>query len=412
MRFSGNKGQKEWRETVRAFRNAVALLKNPDSELFADVSLGEQSLSILTLELPLVDFSPFSALPDDPGYGKRTGVSRGGRNNKEKTHVIIEQALNPVSPAEPQISQSMSQKSNIQDRLYSESRESIAQPPVFSFRHCRECINDSHKSGDPMLKPELSHNLAPEQGTGSILAEKQQKPAAEDEEPDLSNNKSLQPMSLMDNLTDALLHKTDSQMFHQASGTPLITNTFSERGALYQNHSPQSELSELGVNRPIDQAQSEIRKNAPPTGEQNEYSIHSKQNHPEHSTGFHSVIRSSAIELIDSLAEHLFSSWDNPTSDTHRIRWNASEERSDSTSVRMAENSDMPWSEDRSAIALTPHTEVKQTPVNSLNLLRSRLEELDVIASATGQQIDADTLASLINDVLVKQAQRYGVDLS
>jgi hypothetical protein len=51
--------------SVSAFRTVCALLTNPIPDLFAQL-LSAETLTSLDLELPLVDFSPFANLPDQP----------------------------------------------------------------------------------------------------------------------------------------------------------------------------------------------------------------------------------------------------------------------------------------------------------------------------------------------------------
>ena len=127
-----DEGQLAWREAVRAFRLAAGVLEDPAPALFADLAAPE-ILSYLGQEPALVHFSPFDVLPNDTAYdGSEPARQSSAKRGRITGHPT---GLETTRPRDdwPQMSRPPDGPKD-GPRPASGSGASVAEPPSFSFQ--------------------------------------------------------------------------------------------------------------------------------------------------------------------------------------------------------------------------------------------------------------------------------------
>jgi len=385
-----------WREAVRVFRLAATMLKGPAPRLFADLAVPEGGLRNLTQELPLVYFSPFGALPNDIAYGRGEPLQRLARDTDRSLGRITEhQAPRPVA--------------------------SWLQAPVFSFR--RGSASDVPAG---RRQPPRSAQGAPEDSTGTGGAKERfrvpglkerEESAAVETDPDVSVHsrtttdghdietehgaeyRSVYPMTLLNSLAEGVLGTVEQ-------GTPDVP--------IRRADVPGSVPPDERVVRPREPdrkaGHDHAAEDRTPTEPASPTLLPpARSRGPDisvPSSGGLSALDpeargNSAIALIDSLAEQVLA-----------------------PGVRTGES--LPASGDRGggAAAPVPARALEQSgEVADLYLFPFDLsdgaegEVADQNPSGIAEEtfprrMDAETFAALVNEVLVRQARRHGVDLS
>jgi hypothetical protein len=127
-----DEGQLAWREAVRAFRLAAAVLEDPAPTLFADLA-DPEVLSYLGREPALVHFSPFDALPNDTAHG-RSELARQSSGKRGRI-TVRPPGRGTARPRDdwPQVPHPPDGPKDV-PRPAPGSGASVAEPPSFSFR--------------------------------------------------------------------------------------------------------------------------------------------------------------------------------------------------------------------------------------------------------------------------------------
>jgi hypothetical protein len=391
-----------WREAVRTFRLAATMLKDPAPDLYAELAIPEVGLRDLAQELSLVAFSPFEALPDDVAYG------RGGEPHRPAADPgrISDRATGrgTAGAGPPGGSQDIPRAAP--RRPY----ESTDQPPVFSFRRGGESgrqeppLRDREVRDDPM-SGSTTHGrfraAEPKQGDRG-----REEPAAVETPPgayapagsgvtmdirDLESERGVEmlaaeqyraihSMTLLDGLAEDALGTAERQTPDShvpPSGVPVpraarSQDSFGRVGDETREHRP----SEFGSSPfstssqgPLDAVSDAARSREP----------NLLAPGPD---GLPESFPRGAVPLIDALAEHL-----------------------------LVPN-------DQIAGSLPAGSVVDRSPPASLDgadrisFSSGRSDPDPSNEAASDPYMDAETFAALVNDALVRQARRHGVDLS
>jgi hypothetical protein len=374
------------RDAVRAFGLVVATLANPVPGLMADFTAPEERLRELKRELPLVSFSPFGTLPDDIAY------YRG-----EPAHPPAEatRTPDPSTGRETLGSGARQAVPSGGDEDLSRAASPEARPPVFSFR--RNAATGTAAEWRARDTPERPMDTARGQfhvsGTAQEDPERLVNSALQDpsapEHPeatfDHGNEDSASgtlllagPMSLLDDLAEEALGATRYVPLYPANAQPRIPRS-RESGAR-DGEAGSVEGLPVSVDERLDTTDTahlvgavDPRKAGPDGG--------------------------GVDAMIGSLVEDLFSPPARTPDDPLGMEAYAPE---------VADRPREPLVPDRS----------------TFGALNSAFDEPDGGPSGTGipddeglqrvpeQYADPEALADLINDVLVRQARRHGVDLS
>jgi len=433
--------QKGWHEAVRAFRNAVSMLTDPALGAFTEALLVERFLTTLSPDLSLVDFSPFNVLPDDPADTPIAGSA-----NTRVADDTAGQVIDPAIPVKPHVPLPSGQRDSLKGRVPLEERETETHPSVFSFRRRGERAADSHEPAVPGPQRGLTQKLVARKRTTSMAVEEpshgqtvknnQRDPAHGTEfSAPTSGHKAqrgikaplhheagtypqsidepLHTMSVIGSLADNVLQQADTPV---PGKTPKMQPTLSKvtRGDhLAQINSPTGELTEpkISESRHKDQLIQRASKTSP--SRENDHTIlHGQKQSARLADAHREIFGGSVFTLIDSLAESLLSSPGASATEIRQSQKSAFHRAEVSNQMPVADNFEKSPRLVCSAAASLPSTDIEQRRAAPLSMILSQLDELNETASGPGQQMDADTLASLINDVLVGQARRYGVDLS
>ena len=428
---SGDGTEKTWREAAQAYRNAVSMLAAPAPELFIDLALMETLLSSLMLELPLVNFSPFGALTEAPLDEANRYDPRAHSSNSETSGVITAQDTGLGKSIGSLMPQPPGHTNDNVPMVSPDGSESVVEPPIFPLQ--RPPATRHEKATRQDAETTQAHHGQEEQTIANTaldildVSESDGGHLSHDEAgntPQLAEA-SLKPMQLLNRLADEALRQISGSDSQGISGASESEDDGVQSHPL--NHFADSVTSGTvaGPSKPIaDKIRPGISEMRGATKEvsENEEGVRSHEarpstvTEPQSNQVAHDV---SAVALIDSLAEHLLKYQETRTPETLYPHRNSSERMDASAAMRVVDDSDaIPHAQPSGAEHLriihqpgataSSQMKVGQTYDVSPDLVR----QLTEIVSASGHQIDADALASLINDILVKQARRHGVDLS
>ena len=423
----------------------MSMLTDPAPGAFTEALLVERFPTILSPDLPLVDFCPFNVLPDDMADGRRGHAPITGSVNTRALDDTIGQVINPASHVKPRVSLPSGQQSSLQGTAPFESVKSVTLPRVFSFQRRGESATHGHESSDLAPQRGLTQNRVAKERAGSMPVEAPRAggtvknnlhdlPHGAEFSVPTSGHKAqrdikaplhheagtypqsidepLHTMSLMDSLADNVLQQADSPV---PGKTPEMQPTVSKvtRGDHFpQIISPRGELTEQKMSESPHKDQLIQMASKAPVSRENDHAILHGQKQSARSADAHrGIFRSSVFTLIDSLAESLLSSPGASATEIRQSQKSASHRAEVSNQMPVADNYEKSPRVVCSAPASLPSMNIKQRRAGPWDMVLSRLDELNDMPSAPGQQMDADTLASLINDVLVRQARRHGVDV-
>jgi hypothetical protein len=360
-----------WREAVRAFRLAATMLKNPAPGLFADIAIPEEALRNLTQELPLVSFSPFGALPGDIAYGRGEPPHRPA--SLPSAHITEHQATRPVA------------------------QEPAVQPPVFSFRQS----NASDVPTEQRQQPRSVQGV-PRESTGGTTADGR--------DIEMDEHRTIYPMTLLNGLAEDALRTVEQgtpDVPVRRAGMSTTSIPSGERTVPSREPGPRVDHGadyhtppEPGSPRLPDPV--EAFPDAAGSGDP-DLPVSSSGDLPELDPE-----GNSAVALIDSLAEQVLV----PEA---RIDESLPASRTGGggapVTARVWEQPGQEADLGRSPFALSDGAAREE--VAGHNPPGSLRSDPNGIAEETfARNIDAETLAALVNDVLVRQARRHGVDLS
>jgi hypothetical protein len=364
------------REAVRAFRFAVAVLKNPALTLFTDLAVPEV-VRDLEREPALVSFSPFDALPDDAAYGR-------GERAHQPTRVPRRISDRPSGRGTARYGRPQAVPSGT-------GEPAAEEPPSFSFRRSGASgVPAEQRDRDPGEGARTSKGdfhvpeTAQRDREGSAATEKRpgghlrSYPGTTTDgggiemgaaDPTPGNHSSVHPMTLLDDLARAAFNMAEPRM-------------------------PEDFLRPSGASTPWSVGLQEAAR-----GDRGHHGI---DDHTQSDPGL-GAYDNGAGALIGSLADHLLAR-------EARVGRGSSAEVSDdgvaqSVAPRVREQTGGEMVMDSSPI---PFSDGADKELDG----RSGWPDANPIASASDRHTEAETLAALVNEVLVRQARRHGVDLS
>lgn len=350
--------QRAWREAVRAFRSALAVLEAP--VLFADLRFSEKILDDLSLELPLVRFSPFDALPNELSDAGSEPLDQ--RARARTSDRVVERDTGRSGTGWSRASRSPRDSKEPPPAMTFQTNESTHQPPAFSFRqaetsgvpaarHSQSVRSDSPGESATRGDYRVSASV-PDRDRGRVEARPDPRDTGstgEAEEPTL--NRSIQPESLLSTLAEDAL-----EAVRRREADALVRRT---------NVSPESAFF-------------------------GEPTILSRQSGLE-------AYGSDAMASIDSLAERLLAP--RPTESLPEAHDGVG-----SVPARRGE-----------ILAHSPFVSLDSAdeypgpyPANTSGSGPAG----EIPDAVSDQDMDAQTYAALVNEALIRQAQRHGVDLS
>jgi hypothetical protein len=466
-----NERQRACREAVWAFRLAAIALKDPAPVLFADLSV-EEGLQDLTQEPPLASFSPFEALPDgvlagldEPAYLSPGSSGSGGYLDPATGHGAAPLAAGRLRP-----SGSSRGSRDLLATASSQYDESAVQPPVFSFRRSgpavqrqpsqrnQDMIEDSTKKAES--KPYTGRSYIPkptpkDRRPGALVAVDAQgdlpgmvRPDAESDDARLDHGTgthtadervSDHPMTILNDLTDEALEAVRSRT---PEGDVRPSNTSPPQPVppgewMIRSLQPGQEVSgrDDGSERGVRSNTSGVRglsHSVTPNGladglletgdRRSDLSVQGSGDSP-----LGDVYRTewggdlpefdheaygggSAIALIESLTEHLLAS-QKTVAALSRPDENVPPGVGTSTISDVVDNPEETRALEHSSFALLES--VYEEPISGPTFGPASSDTYKGVPRvASGRCMDAETFASLVNDVLVEQARRHGVDLS
>jgi hypothetical protein len=402
-----------WREAVRAFRLAATMLKDPAPRLFAELAAPEEGLRELTQELPLVAFSPFGALPDDVAYDRDGELHRPAADSGP----ISDRATGPGT-VRSRRSGAPGGSRDILRATPSRADQPTDEPLVFSFRRSGASGREQPplRSGDVRKDPMSGSTI---QGHFRAAESKQgdrEEPAAAETHPDAyvpagsgaatdtrdlesgrwvemlaaGEYRSIHPMTLLDSLAEDALgteaqRTPDSLVAPSGVSTSRPARSPESRGKVgdeTRDHTP----SEFGSSRVATSSQGPVDSFSDAARSRDPGLLASSPDHVPHG----------AVAMIDALAEHLLAPNDQVAGSPP-----ASEVRDGGAAGAVHDRSPLTSLDgaDREPAGRSPSGSGRPDPDPNRE-------------AASDPYIDAETFATLVNDVLIRQARRHGVDLS
>ncbi|HEY9622008.1 MAG TPA: hypothetical protein V6C78_16755 [Crinalium sp.] len=368
--------QPTWHYSVRAFRWVADTLTNPLAQLVADFSEAE-NLPDLTPALPMVDFSPFQALSDAPDRPPSDAVEssdrpsrlafpkRPNRLEQPPSRPSVESSVEPTGVRSPQFPiQSPDHRSPSNSSAPLLDSNADGRSPLFSFkqRHSVSQPPGANVGSDRTQQPttELSQSFRKSENTERFNTVSASSDLSGESMPSGSPLK--QSIDLLNTLTDDLLTTSAN------SSKALQNGEISDRST--QSNSPglasqvqQNSLALDGTRSP----------NLQPHSSGLDPSISNRET--DHKVEAIVPLKSLTTDLLASSKESLKSPSDNlltTAKTTETVGW-----------VEPLRNPTPPSIRD---------TSLSQPTVLPLT--------------------DAEQLVALVNDALIEQAQRHGVDLS
>jgi hypothetical protein len=358
---------------VRAVRDALNLLREPFPRLFADL-LEVEELPELSGPLPLVDFSPFGALEDlPPAHQPSPADDPGGHPRRSIGDVLPDREGGRASPL-----------SRPSEHARDDRAPSITMPgspgPIFSLRRGGESLTAGKAESTTSGEERGSHDAGPSRQS-SLIPDASTAPVfrlrSELDAPDRSRAE--QAGTAFPNLTGRSVEPP-----HVAALLDTLAGDLLDRApAVAPNNGARSRADQVA-----DMAASTTR----PASAVGAFS--GKRRETASSTATLDSV--SGLGLVDALADELFNQ--RPSAMLPPPGQDPPERPEHVDELRQP----APDSVSRSAAAPGREVLTEDDP---------QLGELTRGVPPLGSALDAHTLAALINDVLVEQAERHGMDL-
>ena len=374
-----NEQHRAWREAVRAFRLAVTALEDPAPGLFANLSV-EEGLQGLMQEVPLVSFSPFDVLPDGVLAGSDGRPHPPGDDSGRGSYPAVGRRATPDGAGLPQTSGPSRPPRGIPGAALPQDHDPAVRPPVFSFRRSvpaaqRQPLQRSHTREDPTEEAKSTAYMGHSSVPGPTPEDQQREgPGAGDTW--LDPPSAVSPGAATDGRDLELDREADDHgPGKHSSSYPIAPDGLAD-SFLKAARGRVPDLPVVGLYDPN-----------------------------------HEAYGSSAIALIAALAEHLL---------VPRAQFSGSLPASGARDGGVVARSvpahvwERPEEEavlDRPALALSDGADGEPA-----GRLPSGSDRTDLggqsIEVAPDRYMDAEIFAAFVNDVLVRQARRHGVDLS
>jgi len=366
-------GREALHQAVQAFRDVMKILMEPVPALFVDLSAAEKRLSSLTQELPLVDFSPFGTMPDDVSRHAQT-LADGDIPAPPRSAGLSRRPESSQTGLRPPVSPDKRKAPTIQSPVFSLRRSATAQQSSRNVAGAKETGAKRPRPGtEGSTAQSPSHD-------GSGASELMNRVGVHPIEAHRASPEA-EPLSTFDRLADSVLQQTASR--------DRVSDTSAQNHLEWQRHDSKpasSQLDELRqplsvLNQLADSALQQIGAVAQ-KGEASTMRIN-----PSPSVTDAQGRQPRGKALLP------------PQVEVHRPNPEGAESTSDN--ILLVNGS-----------PVVRHTKALSVLSSSLEMVKEEHSELEARASSAEGHIDADAIASLINDALVKQARRHGVDLS
>lgn len=382
----GDGRQQAWREAVRAFGLVAAALETPAPKLLADLAAPEEGLRNLEREPPLAYFSPFGTLPKDIVYGRGEPVhpSAGATRTPERFTEREATRFDAGWAETPGGAEDLPRAASPEARL-----------PTFSFRRRDRDVREGSMDGDTTRVHFHVPGAAPEDPTQEGPVNSSYPVPSIPERPELTYVRgnedfaegALQPadpMALLDDLAEEALGAVKSQArgvpAHPANTPPQAIRSRGPGRKAYGGETVAPVYPPAEHSLVYEDWDSEGQPPAVDHGGRWEEGLVAAKGLRKAEPGNGGV-----TALIDSLTEDLFSS---------PIR-TPGEPMAPNRSTLAPPDSAF----DEPASGLPPGAETSDT-------------DEGVLERVPEQYVDPEAFAALVNDVLVRQARRHGVDLS
>lgn len=157
--------QRQWQEDIRRVRRTARSLAQPLEAVMNAMKAVERLSGLVEVQLPLMDFSPFAVLPDQPPATQKTSESQAHRSRQQSSSTTERtqqrSSVDTISPTSPRSRHPLeSQPPTRQDRPPAS--------PVFSLRRIKAPpggATSAPKSAHPGEKPDRN---APSRRTGAV----------------------------------------------------------------------------------------------------------------------------------------------------------------------------------------------------------------------------------------------------
>lgn len=404
--------QETWSEAVRPFRRAVNALSDALPEWLGGILSADELLSELTIELPLVGFAPFAALPEELPQRAHTPSPEMARPAARAPDLAGEYPV-PRRGAQPAAPGTAGRRGEQQPLARKAERGAGAQIPVFSLRGRQPASrSDAQKGppGEPGSGQQHEAALAkgnrparPGEANPSLSVSPKEQATLGEGLP--GETEPWRPTSLLGQLADDVLRQTGRARGAPAAGA---AQGHSQPRALYERSSPLVEKPSpgrdengepeagLGTMRALSVAGAGAQDaSGTPPSFAGDVGRLVQSAAAERLPGVDSA---ATLARINSLADHLLRS-------RYRLAGIGLQPHQNEFEVQDTERPLQ--DQERSAAFETGDLAGEQDEVAA-----PPLDVPEGQGPVPAEQVDAETLAALINDILVEQARWHGVDLA
>jgi hypothetical protein len=428
------------RDAVQAFKLVVCALVNPVSVVIDELSWAAEYLTQLSPELPLLAFSPFEVLPSDIERPKKKSADFSHQGNytlsaADKVHLVSSKMSGAIEPVPS------GRKKRKHTEMATETDSSAAQFPIFSFakredpvyehkgrRSSSSVSGNSWEKGKSDRKPiqefekvapgetgkqNVTNDAASSRANNWIEQTPVSTPASNSGvETYLSGeDHSIQTRALLDELVNSLLKEPQSAS-DKHTGISQIGRE--DVGRITQHTESASVINRFPSSAEQFDNQQAGRIRSPVSGGVAD-KLHSSSDESSENFSGSPVQKQNndkTIQLIDALAEQLFAVEGNSKSQTSDLCRHAVQKAAMLSNAVPASLQASATSESKLAHEDFMAKDKDNKAITFPEVRRRSMDELNQMTSLQDPWRTADRLAELINDVLVEQARRHGVDLS
>lgn len=425
----GNVIDTPWQGVVWPFKAAIRVLVNPVPQVFDALSRVTEYVNQLSLDLPLIEFSPFEILPRHPvdASDVHTDVM-----NKESLQVSESGREGSEGPLMP-----FKEVGRATIKMPDESMQSAAHHPVFSFKRPESSVEDRERTRPSFFQ--RSGASKEKDASASMREQKSQKSSLREscrpsstvtvlqpEGSPVANNvselaaanlrsagdQSLTALRLLDEVAESLMEESEKRFSPEHSVNNRVEKEGPERKPSNLSY-PQEAHQIPSSSRTVVEPKSCKYKPAFSAAVNDKKSQFPKENPPRTPGGaIQKNMGDHTILLIDSLVDQLLAAEDNPKSRKSNLSLHSVQKpavsRSNNTTKHLSATTKVTQVANGS---LVPERQEK-SPRAVLEELQTPFGALSDMTSAHDPELVAERLTSWINDVLVAQARRHGVDLS